>query len=139
MACQVSRTPVCAGYAEEARCIRDGKILAIPKEVVLKTLHGLCALLPIVLLILIAGASLGEATPIPVSPAAPPATDVATRLLQLHSLFESEWEYELKASPERATAMGDNRYNDRLSDDSAEFYQSDLQHQKESLIKFEAI
>ena len=105
----------------------------------MKTLHGLCALLPIILLILIAGSSLAEAAPIPVSAPAPPATDVATRLQQLHALFESEWEYELKASPERATAMGDNRYNDRLSDDSAEFYQSDLQHQKESLTKFEAI
>ncbi len=106
----------------------------------MKTLHRLCALLPIIfLIILIAGSPLVEAAPIPVSAAAPPATDVATRLQQLHSLFESEWEYELKASPERATAMGDNRYNDRLSDDSAEFYQSDLQHEKESLTKFEAI
>jgi len=118
---------------------RAGKILAICKEAVLKTLSSLCALLPIILLILIAGSPFAEAAAILGSAAAPPATDVATRLQQLHSLFESEWEYELKASPERATAMGDNRYNDRLGDDSAEFYQSDLQHKKESLTKFEAI
>lgn len=102
----------------------------------MKTLHHLCALLP--LIIFIAGSSLVEAAPVPAF-AAVPATDVATRLQQLHSLFESEWEYELKANPERATAMGDKRYNDRLSDDSAEFYQSDLRRKKESLTKFEAI
>src|SRR5262245_14491832 len=41
---------------------------------------------------------------------------------QLHSLFDEEWQYELRTSPETATALGDNRYNDRLSDHSAEFY-----------------
>src|SRR3954447_13696820 len=33
---------------------------------------------------------------------------------QLRLLLDEEWEYELKQSPETATALGDNRYNDRL-------------------------
>lgn len=102
----------------------------------MNTVHGLYALLAIILCI--AGSSFAEAAAIPSSPAAPPS-DVAARLQQLRSLFDSEWEYELKANPERATAMGDKRYNDRLSDDSAEFHQADLQQKKDFLTKFEEI
>ena len=35
-----------------------------------------------------------------------------------NALFEEEYEAELKAYPERATAYGDYRYNDRLNDAS---------------------
>jgi uncharacterized protein (DUF885 family) len=41
--------------------------------------------------------------------------------------------------PEFATALGDKRYNDRLSDHSPTFYKSDLQQQREFLSRFEAI
>ena len=49
-----------------------------------------------------------------------------TRRQQLLSLFDEEWQYELRTNPELATMLGDNRYNDRLSDNSAEFFQSDI-------------
>src|SRR6185503_13999740 len=58
---------------------------------------------------------------------------------QLHSLFDEEWQYELRTSPETATALGDNRYNDRLSDYSAEFYRSDLDESRKFLARFEAL
>jgi uncharacterized protein (DUF885 family) len=58
---------------------------------------------------------------------------------QLLSLFDEEWEYELRTNPERATALGDRRYNDRLSDNSAEFFQSDLNEKRRFLARFEAI
>ncbi len=38
---------------------------------------------------------------------------------RLAELIEQEWQYELETSPEEATAIGDNRYNDRLTDYSA--------------------
>jgi uncharacterized protein (DUF885 family) len=57
---------------------------------------------------------------------------------QLHSLFDEEWQYELRTSPETATALGDNRYNNRLSDYSAEFYRKDLDESRKFLARFEA-
>ena len=62
-----------------------------------------------------------------------------TSVVQLHALFDEEWEYELRADPELATAIGDNRYNDRLSDHSAGFYQSDTRQKRQFLARFEAI
>jgi len=41
---------------------------------------------------------------------------VAVRLAQQNALFEEEYQAELKASPEQATAYGDYRYNDQLDD-----------------------
>lgn len=58
---------------------------------------------------------------------------------RLHSLFDEEWQYELRTSPESATALGDNRYNDRLSDYSAEFYRNDLDENRKFLARFEAV
>jgi uncharacterized protein (DUF885 family) len=50
-----------------------------------------------------------------VSAQAQPST-VATRLASQNALFDDWYEAGLKASPERATAFGDYRYNDRLND-----------------------
>jgi uncharacterized protein (DUF885 family) len=58
---------------------------------------------------------------------------------QLHALFNEEWEYELKQSPEMATSLGDARYNDRLSDYSAEAQLADIAERKKFLARFEAI
>jgi uncharacterized protein (DUF885 family) len=69
----------------------------------------------------------------------PPQATVEIRVHQLHSLFDEQWEYELRADPEFATALGDTRYNDRLSDHSPAFYQSELQQQREFLSRFEAV
>jgi uncharacterized protein (DUF885 family) len=47
--------------------------------------------------------------------AAPPAP-VAARLAAQNALFEEQYQSDLKASPETATAYGDYRYNDQLDD-----------------------
>ena len=43
---------------------------------------------------------------------------VADRLAAQNALFEEQYESDLRNSPERATAFGDYRYNDKLSDHS---------------------
>jgi len=58
---------------------------------------------------------------------------------QLLFLFDEEWQYELRTSPETATALGDNRYNDRLSDYSSEFYRKDVDESRKFLARFEAL
>jgi uncharacterized protein (DUF885 family) len=71
-----------------------------------------------------------------------PATgnnDVSARRSQLLALFDEEWQYELRTSPEEATSLGDNRYNDCLKDRSPEFYQSDLEMTRKFLARFEAL
>src|SRR5260370_36142178 len=57
---------------------------------------------------------------------------------QLKALFTEEWEYELRSSPETATQLGDNRYNDRLDDYSPEFVQSDMTERRKFLARFTA-
>ena len=61
------------------------------------------------------------------------------RRQNLTSLFDEEWEYELRVNPEFATSLGDKRYNDRLSDYSPAFYHSDLEQKSQFLNRFEAI
>ena len=58
---------------------------------------------------------------------------------ELDALFDQEWEYELSISPELATSIGDERYNDRLSDHSASAFRSQIQEREQFLAKFEAI
>ena len=67
------------------------------------------------------------------------SNDVAARTQQLHSLFEQSWQYHLRTDPESATALGDNRYNDRLTDRSAEFQRSTLEQEKKYLAQFQSI
>jgi len=67
------------------------------------------------------------------------SASVEARRQQLLSLFNEEWEYELRTNPEWATTLGDKRYNDRLSDNSVEFFQSDLEQTRKFLARFEAI
>lgn len=58
---------------------------------------------------------------------------------ELFSLFDAEWQYELRTHPEFATMLGDVRYNDRLSDNSPEFFQSDVEQKHKFLAQFEAV
>jgi uncharacterized protein (DUF885 family) len=58
---------------------------------------------------------------------------------QLLSLLDEEWQYELRSSPEFATWIGDNRYNDRLADVSTDFYQSDVEQRRKFLVRFQAL
>ncbi len=54
------------------------------------------------------GTAVGQAVP----------ADVAGRIAAQNALFEEQFEAGLKASPRRATAIGDYRYNDQLEDES---------------------
>ncbi|PYV72403.1 MAG: DUF885 domain-containing protein, partial [Acidobacteria bacterium] len=67
------------------------------------------------------------------------ATTVESRTHVLASLLNEEWEYELRTSPEFATSIGDPRYNDRFSDESPEFHQSNVEQKRQFLGRFEAI
>ena len=66
-------------------------------------------------------------------------TSVEARSAQLSSALQQQWEYELQTHPEMATYIGDNRYNDRLSDHSAASYAHELEHAKQTLERIEAI
>jgi uncharacterized protein (DUF885 family) len=50
------------------------------------------------------------------APAAGGSSGVEARLAAQNALFEEQYQYELKSSPETATAYGDYRYNDRLDE-----------------------
>ncbi|MFZ1160261.1 MAG: DUF885 domain-containing protein [Candidatus Sulfotelmatobacter sp.] len=64
---------------------------------------------------------------------------IESRRQQLLSLFDEQWQYTLRTNPEWATMLGDTRYNDRLSDQSPEFFQSELEQQHKFLSRFEAV
>ena len=61
------------------------------------------------------------------------------RRAELNRLLAEEWEYSLRTQPELATQVGDNRYNDRLSDFSDKAIADDLEHTRQALARFEAI
>jgi uncharacterized protein (DUF885 family) len=75
----------------------------------------------------------------PVAQNASTLASVENRGQQLLSLFDEEWQYELRTNPEWATQLGDNRYNDRLSDSSPEFFQADIELKRGFLTRFQAI
>ena len=64
---------------------------------------------------------------------------LADRRAHLRDAIEQEWQYDLKISPELATAIGDARYNDQLADRSAAAAERDLQHARNSIRIFEGI
>jgi uncharacterized protein (DUF885 family) len=65
--------------------------------------------------------------------------NVEARRQQLRALFDEQWEYQMRTHPEWATAIGDNRYNSRLSDESAEAVEAEFEQSREFLSRFEAI
>ncbi|HXO29773.1 MAG TPA: DUF885 domain-containing protein [Thermoanaerobaculia bacterium] len=69
-------------------------------------------LLPVLILSALGGA-LGPATLAAGAAGAAKAAD-ASPAAALHALFAEEWQYSLREDPLAATAVGDNRYNDRL-------------------------
>jgi len=71
--------------------------------------------------------------------AAQASAPLAVRRAQLRDAIDQEWQYELRTSPELATAVGDARYNDQLADRSAGAAERDLQHARDSIRVFEAI
>jgi uncharacterized protein (DUF885 family) len=62
-----------------------------------------------------------------------------TRRAQLNAALQEEWEYRLRTNPELATHTGDSRYNDKVSDFSADFFAADLQHNQRMLARIDAI
>jgi uncharacterized protein (DUF885 family) len=68
-----------------------------------------------------------------------PKPTIETRRDELNRLLGDEWEYTLRTQPELATQVGDNRYNDRLSDFSDKAIADDLEHTRQALTRFEAI
>jgi uncharacterized protein (DUF885 family) len=68
-----------------------------------------------------------------------PMSTFDARHKQFFELLDEEWQYEMRTSPEFATSVGDNRYNDRWSDYSPEFVQSDIEQRGKFLARFEAI
>ncbi|MGA2424566.1 MAG: DUF885 domain-containing protein [Terriglobales bacterium] len=61
------------------------------------------------------------------------------RRAELNRLLADEWEYTLRTQPELATQVGDDRYNDRLSDLSDKAIADDLEHTRQALARFEAV
>jgi len=68
-----------------------------------------------------------------------PKSSVDIRRAQLRDALQADWEYTLRTNPTFATYVGDNRYNDRLGDYSAEFIAKQIEHDKQQLQVFEAI
>lgn len=66
-------------------------------------------------------------------------TNLQARRQQLKAVLDDEWEYTLRTHPEFATYVGDSRYNDKLSDLSAEAVARELKHAKEALARIESI
>jgi len=64
---------------------------------------------------------------------------VDDRRKELKQLIADEWEYEMRESPESATALGDYRYNDRWSDLSLAHVQQQKQDVGKWLARFNAI
>jgi len=62
-----------------------------------------------------------------------------SRRAELNRLLGDEWEYTLRTQPELATQVGDDRYNNRLSDFSDKAIADDLEHTRQALARFEAI
>jgi uncharacterized protein (DUF885 family) len=70
--------------------------------------------------------------------AAPKNTPAQARA-QLQALFAEEWDDELRTNPEWATALGDKRFNDRLSDYSPQAIRAGIERKQKFLERFEAV
>ena len=57
----------------------------------------------------------------------------------LHRLLDSEWDWELAQFPERATFLGDHRYDDRLTDGSPAAVAARREHHRERLAALRTI
>jgi uncharacterized protein (DUF885 family) len=58
---------------------------------------------------------------------------------KLHALFDEDWQWGLKEFPEGATLLGDNRYNDRLTDYSPEALARYKAHDRDMLDRVQKI
>ncbi len=67
------------------------------------------------------------------------ARPVAAREKELNDLLEEIWQNNLRQSPEFASSIGDNRYNDKISDYSIRAYNDELAREQEYLLRLAAI
>jgi uncharacterized protein (DUF885 family) len=67
------------------------------------------------------------------------AQSLEARRAGLQRLLADEWEYTRRTQPELATRVGDDRYNDRLSDFSDKAIADNLQHTRQVLRRFQAV
>jgi uncharacterized protein (DUF885 family) len=81
--------------------------------------------------------SVSDLTGQPTDPTA--GQSLETRRAELSRLLNEQWEYTLRTEPELATQVGDDRYNDRLSDFSDQAIADDIEHTRQALAGFEAI
>ena len=58
---------------------------------------------------------------------------------KLNALIDQEWQYILREAPEFATSIGDNRFNDRLSDESAAAIKKREEHDRAMLGELKGI
>jgi uncharacterized protein (DUF885 family) len=58
---------------------------------------------------------------------------------KLRELLASEWEYTMAENPSWASALGDRRWNDKWTDESAEHLARQAEHDRELLTKLEGI
>ena len=73
------------------------------------------------------------------TPSSSAPTTPADRTKALHDLFHDYWEAVLKNQPEFASTIGDNRYNDQISDNSVKAINQWLATEQEFLMKLAAI
>jgi prolyl oligopeptidase len=71
--------------------------------------------------------------------APPGAARSAAAAKELAKFFDEEWEYGLREYPERATYLGDPRYNDRLTDLSFEAIERRNKHEQEALARLKKV
>jgi uncharacterized protein (DUF885 family) len=67
------------------------------------------------------------------------AASPAERSKELDAVFHDYWEAFLKYSPETASEIGDNRYNDKISDNSVRAYNDWLAQEQNFLMQLAAI
>jgi uncharacterized protein (DUF885 family) len=106
----------------------DSEITMNPRSISISMVTGITLLIGIVPLALVTTAT-NQAAP----------SNLESRRAALQSLLDEEWQYELQSDPEMATTVGETRYNDRLTDRSPQFQQSDVEAKRKFLGRFEAI
>ncbi len=85
------------------------------------------------------GGTLVCAAQAPAAPAKTAASSPAERSALLKKLFAEYWEFALRESPERATSVGDKRYNDRWTDYSANAVNARLARENELILRLGAV
>ena len=66
-------------------------------------------------------------------------TSTGDAVKRLHALFEEDWQWRLEQFPEFATIIGDNRYNNRLTDYSIEAIERRKAHARAMLDRIQKI